>query len=45
MNDAFYLAGTIAICLVLGILINKILKGNFKKSTREEIEKKLFHKK
>ena len=43
MNDVLYLAGTIGICLGLGVLINKLLKGKFKKDTREETEQKLFH--
>lgn len=45
MHDAFYLAGTIAISLVVGILINTLLKGKFKKLTREETEQKSFHQK
>ena len=42
MKIAFYIVMIIGLCVLLVYVIDKCLKGRFKKYTREEIEEKMF---
>ncbi len=42
MTNTIYILAIIVISLLLFLLISKLLKGRFKKYSREETEEKLF---